>query len=75
MSPPIENNANSKRNVSMAYKNLEEAIQASGGNIVKMMRQSVRMSIQSSLRNSPTGATSNVPGPRHACYSIRPTTW
>ena len=40
MSPPIENNASSKRNVSMAYKNLEEAIQASGGNIVKMMRNS-----------------------------------
>src|SRR6478609_5018935 len=40
MSPPIENNASSKRNVSMAYKNLEETIQASGGNIVKMMRNS-----------------------------------
>src|SRR5499427_10784162 len=40
MSRPIENNASSKRNVSMAYKNLEEAIQASSGNIVKMMRNS-----------------------------------
>jgi hypothetical protein len=60
----------------MAYKNLEEAIRASG-NIVKMMRNSqigayvYPVVAPSSL----TGATSSGPGPRPACYLIRLTTW
>ena len=61
----------------MAYKNLEEAIQASGGNIVKMMRNSqigayVYPVVAPEFTN---WRDEQRAWARPACCSIRPTTW